>query len=501
MRNRFIVEEESTTRVPVTTPEQEKSQQAAKAPRKEIEKTEKKAKSAGKPATSARQSPGKGRMLRGGILFFSGLGLFALIVPPLTGLPLSEWLQGANFKAAYSGANLSYMSGTAALKLGNLAGTTDALLKLSPESTEAEDLAVALFPRLLDAGDYTRALQVCTHMLPEPLLKGMVFPNPSSTEYSNMIAQSRIGPTVSLTALGKSMAEKLGPKEALARIASTPELNAQRELLIPTLFSAITSQTVTVVNANNIAVGARPVNGNIELLKGLVPTLSGMSQTAAIKSLVTLYMQDQKLGPAWEWALKLPVDQREGQQSGMMQQLAVKEPKLALELLETLGTGAQADAIRMSAMWGIVNALPTEAPRLLESIKTPLQRDMALNNMILAPGIKEKIPLLNQITSPGQKMETLISLMKATTAPEELQPLLLLLTEVAHQNPTLVARHDSALKELAAQTKARTEQEGYLNLMLDPKAKAAAQQLLKDGKLTPAPVGGGGAIMRPAPPR
>jgi len=85
-------------------------------------------------------------------------------MPLLTGVSLSDMLQNSNPKAAYSGTYLTYVRATTALKLGNLAAATDAVLTLPKDSNESRELVLTLFPKLLDAKEYSRAALILQYL-------------------------------------------------------------------------------------------------------------------------------------------------------------------------------------------------------------------------------------------------------------------------------------------------------------------------------------------------
>ncbi|MGC4043606.1 MAG: hypothetical protein QM758_07350 [Armatimonas sp.] len=488
MRRNVAQEEESLVPSSVSPVTEEQEPQVASTP-----ETAKKAKGSG----------GGGKVLRGGIVLFGGLGLFAFLVPTITGVPLGEWLQGANFKAAYSGENLSYMSGSAALKIGNLAGATDTLLKLPPQSAEADELAVNLFPRLVTAGDYTRAVIVCKHVLPESVLKYTAAPPSQSAMTPGMLGivkETKISTTVNLREISRQLIGTLGLEQALVRVAQDPEMNALHDLMIPSLFSVIAAQGSTEPAQRAVAKdvtgkAAPPVAETIAMLEKLVPTLKGQSQIEAIKTIVQIHSNLNQLEPAWKWSLKLPGDDRFLQLHILLQEIidsstkaASTDPRLVLRLLQDLGAGEQADNVRSRGMWIIANRLPTEIPHLLASIKTPLHHDMAIRGIILARPAKTKegLPLLDQMVTPAAKAATLTPLATWAALPIAIQELVPRFTAIARKNRELIKAHDDLLRYLIVKSNDHAAEEHLLNQMLDPATKSAARSEWAAGKLTDA---------------
>lgn len=417
-----------------------------------------------KVAAKAARKPAGGRVLRGAIVLFSALGLFTLLVPTLTGVPLNEWLGSANFQAAYSGDNLKFMRGSAALNMGNLAGATDVILSLPPESTEAKDLAAAIFPRLMEAGDYVRAARICQHLLP-------------ATQTENNI-------TASLGELGKHMVEREGLERALALVKNEPGLSAQSEHLIPAIFEVMVGSTQI-----DRSQASKTVPESVLQIEKLFPTLSGLSRTEAAKAVATIYSNANNPALAWEWTLKLPETiEKSKLQKSILDRYTVMRPEFTLNLLKTLGTGAQQDVLRVGVLEGIAMSHPVEAQRLLASVQSRTQRDRALKALVSTHSIslKERLAYLDQIRDLTLKLEGLVFLNLQLPAPAVEQLAQPKLTAFVRQHPEFTKTHDELLRYLAVRANDPKREERFLNAMLDPATRAATQKERKEGLLNEA---------------
>lgn len=464
MRRTVVKEEEPIVRFSAPPQERESATETETPQKTSTESAQHEEKSAAKAA----RKPAGSRVLRGAIVLFSALGLFTVLVPTVTGLPLNEFLGSANFKTAYSGDNITFIRGSAALQMGNLSGATQALLQLQPESTEAVDLATPLFARLLESGDYANALRVCQHL-----------PLASRTEKAA---------TVNLNELGKSMGAKLGPEKAVALVETSSELSAHQKELIPAIFLAIVGLTPPQSAATQI------VPDNVLQMEKLVPSLSGLSKTEAIKSIATVYRNMNRPTTAWEWSLKLPdtTERLELQKS-----IAGSGAGLKSGLLQTLGSGVEQDQLRLAALQAMVISQPAaDAKQLLATIKTPAQRDLALKEMVQALNLQlpfeESVLYMEQITNPQLRLDCLVYLARQSPTSKAEKVILPKFTAFVRQHPEFLETHDAMLRYLVVSGSDPVTEQRLLNAMLDPKTRALSLEEWKAGKLIEATIPWGG---------
>ena len=213
-----------------------------------------------KPEARSRRQGGAGRVIRSLVIGIVSIGIFSGIISSVTGVSLWEWLQGADFKKAYSMSNFSYARGIAADRVGDLAGATSALLTLSPDSSEAQELSASLFPKLLEKSDFKRAASVARFV---------------------KATQTQFGATMP-SLLGTELGKRLGLAGALSFVQNNPDAAARRGEILPGLFSAVSTK-------------------ELPALEKLTGQLNEADRAGAVEAIVSAYSTARKFPVAFIW--------------------------------------------------------------------------------------------------------------------------------------------------------------------------------------------------------
>ncbi|MGC4043600.1 MAG: hypothetical protein QM758_07320 [Armatimonas sp.] len=425
MRRTFFKEEEATARL-TPAPQGASGSSIEQLPAQEAPQ-----KATKKPAIRHREksSPLKARLLKGGIITFASLGIASLVLPPLLGVPLDTLAQSVNLKAAYSGTNMTQVRVNAAMKLGNLGAATDALLTLTPGTTEATELTIALFPRLLDAQEYDRAAQVLRYL--------QLYTN---TPPGAVAALAENTSAISPYELGKRMEAGLGLEKALVQIGKEPNLSALRSELLPPLFSAAATKELPV-------------------LEKVAPTLQGEEQYHAVLAIVGPYIQAKDWNTAWRWASSLSAPFLARGEGHVLEQLARLDGKEALRRLLELQNATEFPGILDASLKTLRQYHAPEAKLLAEQLKPSVLRDQVIRLLLIeySFGIKpyspqEIISLLDLQTDPAVKAWTLSqsgsienNLEKGAQTEFVRNVLTPRFTALAQQYPRLMPLHDEFL--------------------------------------------------------
>ncbi|MGC4047521.1 MAG: hypothetical protein QM758_27320 [Armatimonas sp.] len=428
MRRIFAEEEKATPRqLPLVEPEQEKQQVEQAVP-----------KVSAQPRKKAGRSNGA---LRWAILIFGSIGIFAMLTPAITGVPLAEYLQNADFKKAYSSNNLKYMRGMAAVKAGNLAAATDTLMALQPKSTEADELSSALFPLLMEAKDYERVAKIIEYL-------------------NSRKEQAENGPV----ALGVALGNERGLKGALDFLTQNADAARYRTLIVPGIFGAVATKEMPALEA-------------------LTATLSGEEKVSALQTIVRTYTEAQYFKEAWQWSEQLPEAMREQLRIDLVNREARVSPKTAVQHLSAMKTGSITPGMQnilvmqmmssdLQAAAQVAATIPDEKLKksALEMIKSQTEQQKRWTEQLAEVDAKE----------PYLRVDPLLSLLmqnsQSLRVKDEILPRLLALTK---NDPQVTKLYDDVLRYVIVQTTEVGLRKKYLSMMLNPEVRAALAKELE----------------------
>ncbi|MGC4043603.1 MAG: hypothetical protein QM758_07335 [Armatimonas sp.] len=423
------------------------------------------------PTHREKDSPLKGRLLKGSLVIFGGLGVLSLLMPLLTGVSVNEAMQNSSVKAAYTGSYLNYTRASASLKLGNLGATTDALLTLPKESAESREIALALFPRLLDAREYGRAAQVLSYLYAE---------KPRSSDTLPVSLQASNGAPSALTAgeLGTRMATDIGLEKAMTLLAQDSNLSSMRETLLAPIFLGAAQK-------------------ELPALEKLAPTLHPKERGIAADVIQITYLNAKNWEGAWHsTGLFAPGSQQQRAKQLVLTEVAKVEPKEALKRLEALRSSSEFAQYQQGVFEGLAGYHPVEALQFIQQLDSPYLRDQAIGILLARQTtIVEMLPadqilaLLDAQTDPTVKAQTLVQVNLAANQAKNITPEEFLRKEIAprlnalaRKNPTLVPLNDQFMLECIARNSIKELQAGYLSQMLDPATQATAKKDLESGE-------------------
>ncbi len=382
--------------------------------------------------------PRSGRALRWLILIFGSLGIFSAVVPLVSGVSVSELLQGANLKLAYSGTSITVMRGMAALKAGNLAAATDAVLALPPMSAEAADLAATLSPKLLNAGDYSRAAQICRHLDGSPLVQGF-------------------GPSF----LGKHLAERQGLASAYSFVTQNPDAKLLRAKILPGVFAAAATR-------------------ELPALEKLALTLKGEEKESAATTIFQTHRAANRFEPALRWSARLPARERSWLRYNLLSAQMGDHVEDVIKVIGSLEPGADANRLRNELALTLARKDSEVARKYAEQLAPGHQRDLILGRLSLsqAANLEEKIALTQRLSSVTEKFNTLVGLVfNNAKEPFVADQVMFYLTPLAKKDPTLAKTHDDLIRYLCVTNPSIA----FADNTLDPKARDALKKEILAG--------------------
>lgn len=430
---RILVEEEQASRPELSLPTVEHEEQ----------QTEESTTPA--PVNTERKVSRSGRPLRWAILIFGSIGVFSLLVAPLTGVSLSEWLQGADFKAAYGTDNLSFIRGSAALKTGNLSAATDALMSMPTNSKAAGELAAILFGPLMEAKDYERAARIAGHL------------NGSGTTGA------------SATSLGSVLGKERGLAGSLEFLAKSEEIARNRTAILPGVFTAVAST-------------------ELPALEKLSATLTGDEKNSAIQTIAQAHITANHFDTAWKWSEQLPEVLQDPLRRTLINEEIKVEPKAAVKHLDALKPDASTNSLRHSLMISVMRSDLEAARQLAEKITDSSLKKSALQSIANEERQQEEwkktlaqvdSPQFSTLKSPEEKADMLLGLLvRSAQSPSVRTHILPRLTAIAKNNPSLVKLHDDAMRYLIVINQGKELRQQYLNQMLDSATRTAFEEEL-----------------------
>ncbi len=408
------------------------------------------------PLQVARQKPQRsGGVLRWLILIFGSIGVLSAVVPLASGVSVSELLQGANLKSAYSSSKITLMRGTAALKAGNLAAATDAVLALPSLSAEAADLAGMLTPRLLEAQDYSRASQVCRHLDGSPLAQGF-----------------------SPSALGVHLAERQGLAGAYAFVTQNPDAKLLQAKILPGVFETV-------------------VKNEQPALEKLAPTLTGEERASAALNLVQVHSAAGRFEAAWRWSAEISASERDWERYMLLSQRLSTHPEDVIKHIGSLKPGPNTNSLSESLVTTLMNTSPALARKYAEQLPSGRLRKLALGQLPLSQAVGwEKLAIIRQIKSTPERFNALVGLAVSDANKAFYgESVLDLMTPIAKKDPALVKTHDDLVRYLCVKDRRITLAEKAL----DPTARETLKKELMAGGLNAAKItwpGGNSSIRR-----
>ncbi len=382
--------------------------------------------------------PRSGKALRWLILVFGSIGIFSALVPMVSGLSLPELLQGANFKAAYSGTNMGFLRGMAAVKAGNLAAATDILLTLPPTSAEAADLAVVLSPRLLEAGDYSRAAQICQYL-----------------------ENSRNAQSVGPYTIGTHLAERRGLAGAYAFVTQDPSASLLRAKILPGIFTTVVAK-------------------ELPALEKLTPTLTGEEKDSAVTNIVQAHSTAGHFDEAWRWSAQVSTKERNKQRISLLSNRLSSNLEDVVKHIGSLEPGKDTESLQNSLISFLSNKDHKLARKYAEKLPAGHVRDEALMALARSSSVgwDERLALARQLKSSTEKFNTLVGLaVNNSNVPKARESSLDALRPLAKKDPALAATHDALIRYLCVVARSATLAER----MLDPKARSIVEKELSAG--------------------
>jgi hypothetical protein len=388
------------------------------------------------PARAVRKAPARsGRALRWLILIFGSFGVLSAVVPMVAGMSLPELLQGANLKAAYSGSNITRLRGMTAIKAGNLAAATDAVLALPPLSAEAAELAGTLSPKLLEAGDYSRAARICAYLDGSPLAQGFA---PST--------------------LGAHLAEHRGLAASVAFLTQNPDALKIRSKILP-------------------GIVATAVKKELPALEKFASTLTGEEQASAAMNLVQAHESAGRFEAAWRWSSLISAKERSWQRYILLSRRLGAHTEDVIKHIGSMEPGRDKTVLQDSLMQTLASKDTELSRKYAQQLPPGHQRDLILGQLPLSQAVGwERLVVASKIKSAPERFEALVGLIASGTGGEMA---LDLMTPIAKNDPALAKTHDDLVRYLCVKQRSTALAEKTL----DPVAREALKKELIAGGL------------------
>ncbi|MGC4047520.1 MAG: hypothetical protein QM758_27315 [Armatimonas sp.] len=392
------------------------------------------------PSPVTQKTARSGKPLRWAILVFGSIGAFALLVPLATGVPMEEWLKGADFKAAYSGKNFAFMRGMAALKTGNLAAATDAVAALEENSNEGRELASALFPKLLDAKDYERAARVSGYLAHE--------------------GNSEATPL----ALGRVLGNERGLQGALEFLNQNADGKRNRSLILPGVFTEVAPK-------------------ELPALEKFASTLTGPELISAVQAIVQAHLTAEHFDNAWNWSEKLPEASLDSMRSTIItQEMRVSVPG-AVRHLEALKPSLMNNTLMHSMTIQLMRQDLPSAYRVAAKISDEALKKSVLqsldNQARQQEAVKQQLAKADALEA-SKRPEALIGLVMQGGGSEFSQKEILpRLVTLAKNNPEAAHLHDDLIRYLIVMDSNQAQRQKFLSMMLNPQTRAALAEELE----------------------